>query len=530
MASSGKGWGVTSSEVGATTLMEKVYLKLLRTEILRQERRGGYGLVDKLLRALEPQFAKPEFLRVLLLERARIAYYLGRWDDCLTLLDQVQIQESELEVDDRALLYLVSGRLHQGYGDLHQALMFYETAWQTGQAGQGGRAVEALLEMGSLFHRIGEHERGNDFLGQAEDELKAAPERRLASRLAFEKGLVAVREDRLDEAQNYFKYTVTCLKEKNPSVTRGEGLRFLGILAAMDGRPNEALKFQREALLCFRALTYPLGQAKTYNSLGQTCLQLGRHQEALFFLQQALALCRQIGAEAEVATVLGKLGMVLARQGDYDRAIEYQRQDLEISTRFGNFRALAFSLRNLGLSHRAKGDLKEAVGYLRDSRDRFAELEDRTFLIKADLDLAEALLDHDRVMEAFGYLEDAQALLEGRLDVTADHIDVTYFMGLVYLGTDNLSKAENYLWQALEMSQALALQGRQADVHYFLAKLYIAKNDRSAALEELRLAYRLARAYSRTERVYQVVELLHQIEPDAVFAELSRSANSQGAL
>lgn len=503
--------------------MKAVYLNLFRSELLRMEKRGGFAMSEKLIRSLESSFQSAEYRAVLLLEKARIAYLIGKWDECLGFLDQVESLEANLDPDDQAYFFILSARLHQGYGDLNQSLTFLELALGEAEAGSGARAVEAALEMGSLFNRIGEQERGHDFLQQAEERLATIADTRLASRLSFEKGLVALREEDLPHAEELFGRCLSQLGEKIPSVFRGEGLRFMGILACMDSRPVDALKYQRESLNCFLALPYMLGSAKAYNSLGQTCLQLGRYSEARFFLEKSEALCRQLNADAELARVLGKLGLVFAKLGEFEKAIEYQKQDLEISLRFGNYRALAFSLRNLGLSYRDRGDLEKAVKYLRDSRDRFAELEDHAFQVKADLDLVAALLDHDRVMEAFGYLEDAQEILEQKLEVTADHVNAKYYAGLVGLHSGNYHKAESSLWQALEMCEAFNLQARQADVHFHLAKLYIAKNDREAAREELTLTYRLARAYSRTKLLDQTVEMLHEIEPDALFRVLLQS-------
>jgi len=249
-------------------------------------------------------------------------------------------------------------------------------------------------------------------------------------------------------------------------------------------------------------------------------MQLARYAEAQFFLQESERICREIGAEAERAMILGKLGLVFAKTGRYEKAISYQKQDLEISSRFGNFRALAFSLRNLGLSYKAKGEFGTAVRYLRDSRDRFAELEDFTFQVKADLDLVSALVEHDCVTEAFGYLQDAQELLEKRLEVTADHVNARYYAGVIALDTGAYHKAEGLLWQALEMCRAFSMEVRQADVHFQLARLYTAKNDRTAALEELRSVYRLARGHSLGPLLEKTVAKLHEIEPNSLFEEL----------
>lgn len=501
--------------------MKSVYLKLFRFELERIEKRGGFRAAEEYLVQCESEFEIIEYRVVVQLEKARLWFLMGRWDECLQLLDQVEIHDHLLEPDDKALFHIVSARLHQGYGDLNQALAFLEIALAEAADGEGLRKAEATLEMASLFHRIGEHERGADFLAEAEALLITNSSPVLTSRLAFEKGLVFVRNEELREAEEQFQRSLADLgNDTSPSISRGEGLRFLGILAALDSQPVEALKLQKQALDCFSALPYKLGCSKAYNSLGQTCLQLGRYEEAQFFLQQAEEICRETGAEAERAMILGKLGLVFVKSGQYEKAITYQKQDLEISSRFGNFRALAFSLRNLGLSYKAKGDLEKAVSHLRDSRDRFAELEDFAFQIKADLDLVSALLEHGRVTEAFGYLEDAQGLLEKRLEVTADHVNARYYAGVVALNTENYHRAESMLWQALEMCQAFGLQSRQADVHYYLARLYVAKEDKVAAQLELLSAYRLAKAHSRTDLLPKIVEQLFKIDPEALFQEL----------
>jgi tetratricopeptide (TPR) repeat protein len=511
------------SEVTPRYLMKAIYLKLLRCELLRLEKRGGFAMAQKLVRSLEQSFVKPEYKIVLLLEKARLAYLVGRWDVCLSILDKVEPHERLLDTDDRAFFYILNGRLHQGYGDMNQALSFLEIAWNEAQEGQGYRAAEAALEMASLFNRIGEPERGQDFLGQAEVQLGQTQDGRLSSRLAFEKGLVALREERLAEAEEHFRECLNILGEKNPSVFRGEGLRFLGILACMESRPLDALKLQKEALSCFRALPYAIGVGKAYNSLGQTCLQLGRYPEARFFLEKAMEVCRELGADAEMARIFGKLGLVYSKMGEYEKAIECQKQDLEISSRSSNYRALAFSLRNLGLSYKDRGDLDQAVQYLKDSRDRFAELEDETFQVKADLDLVGALLGHERVTEAWGYLQDAQELIAKRLETTADHVMAKYYAGLVALHTGNYHQAEGCLWQSLEMCKAFSMQARQADVHFHLARLYLAKQDKGAAQEELLVAYRLARAFSRTSLLSDIVDMLHEVEPEALFKALLQS-------
>lgn len=489
------------------------------------EKASDFAPLADLLEQGAPLLAQPEERTVLELERARLEFARGQWDRCLAHLDAVSAYDHLLSSTDRSLFYLVSARLHQGYGDLNQALVFLEQAVSEAEEEGGGQLVESLIEIGALFHRVGERERGSEFLERAEAMLPDQRDPELAAHLHVQKGLLSFRGDNSVEAAEHYRQALALLPHPDrPSVLRGEVRRYLGVLAATDGRAYEALEYQRDALADFSAMPYPLGSAKAYNSLGQTCLRLSRYQEARFFLEKAEALCRELGAEAERATILGKLGRVYAETGQYEKAIEFQKQDLDSSSRFGNYRALAYALRNLGLSYRAKGDFEQAVAYLKDSRDRFAELEDPTPQVRSDMDLVSSFAELERWDEAREYLDDALSVLEKRLETTPDHVHAQYYAGVLarHRGADR--EAEAALWQALELSQSFTIAPRQAAIHLELAELYRGYRDRDGAVEHLISAYKLARSYSLPRLLFPIVERLHELSPKSLFDLLLQPA------
>lgn len=497
------------------------YIYLFRSELHYHEASGDFGLVERFLDACAEALQEPKQRAVLNLERSRLALHLGNWDECLALLDEVDSHDFLLSVEDRSLFYLVSAQLHQGYGDLNQALVFLELAVAEAEECQGPRLLEALIEIGSLFHRIGERERANEFLDRAEELAEQLQSPDHEARLALQRGLTAFRTNRPGEAEDYYTRVLHLMTSPHtPSVLKGDALRYLGVLAVLDGRPYEGMAYHRDALACFSDLSYPLGQAKAYNSLGQTCLKLSRHEEARFFLEKAEELCRTLGAEAERATILGKLGSVYAETGQYERAIKFQKQDLESSSRFGNYRALAFALRNLGLSYRAKGDCDQAVIHLRDSRDRFAELEDVSYQVATDLDLVSTLMEHDRKDEAWEYLQDALEQLDKRLEASPDHVHARYFTGVLARQRGDVETAKTVLYEALELSQSFAMQPRQAAVHFELAQIHRDGVDHSAAADHLASAYRLAKACSMQRLLFQAVEGLYELDPRQLFDQL----------
>lgn len=493
------------------------YLQLFRQELKARELAGGFSASGEFLEECLDLLTSPQQHVVVLLELARYQFLRGQWEGCLALLDQVGAKEHLLQPVDRAVYFLLSARLHAGYGDLNQSMTFLEIALEEAEQAGGNILMETLVELGGQFHRLGERERGSEFLEQAEAMLGETPDPDVFAALWVQKGLLAFRGGRPGEAEECYKRAFGLLpRPELPSIARGEVRRYLGVLAATDSRPEDALNYLCEALEDFRQVGYPLGKAKAYNSLGQTCLRMGRHAEARYFLERAEVLCRELGAEAERASILGKLGRVFAETGQFQKAIEFQQQDLELTTRFGNYRALAHALRNLGLSHRAQGDFAKAVGYLRDSRDRFAELGDQMPLVRANLDVVTTLIELEQWEQAEGDLEQALTILERRLEATPELPWAHLLVGILAVRRGDRVQAEAALWQALELSETFPNASRQASIFLELAKLYEVAHDRDAAVENLVSAYRIARAHNLTIQL-TVIEKLHEVSSRSLF-------------
>lgn len=501
--------------------MTSPYLDLFRYQLKFIEDSKGFADASRLIESCAVLLVRPEEQCVVKLEHARICFYRGDWEACLKFLDQVELLEQFLSAADHSLFYLVSARLHQGYGDLNQALSFLEQAVIFAESCEGAILVESLIEIGGLFHRLGERDRGDEFLGRAQALAEDGLEPELLASLYVQRGLLAYRADRIVEAQeNYHKALELLRNPEQPSLLRGEIRRYLGVLASVDGRLKEALELHRDALLDFLFVAHPLGCAKAYNSLGQTCLRLANHQEARFFLEQAEQLCRELGAEAERATILGKLGRVYAEVGQHEKAILFQKQDLELSSRFGNYRALAYALRNLGLSYRAKLEFETAIAYLRDSLSRFEELEDYMPQVYTCLELVSCCIELALWQEAQDFLKQALGLLEKRLEVTPDHARACYYAGFLARKRGENHEAEVFLWQALEQSEPFALADLRTEIHFELGELYEANGDHQGALEQLILAYRLTYVNPRHRLAFLVVEKLYRLSPKSIFEVL----------
>lgn len=501
--------------------MKSPYLRLFRHQVRILDGSDDPNLAYEFLKTCSTLLTQPLEQGVVELEWARLLFIRGQWDRCLEALDRVEAREGLLCAEDRSLFFLTSARLHQGYGDLNQSLTFLEQAVLSAEECGGEELIEALIDLGALFHRLGERDRGDEFLDRARELMLCGGTSSLQANLLIQQGLLAFRADNLIEAAKCYRSAYNLLPSpEQPSLLRGEIWRYLGVLSAVDGHLQEALKFQQDALADFLVVSYPLGCAKAYNSLGQTCLKLGSYQEARLFFEQAEGLCRQLGAEAERATILGKLGRVYAELGQYEKAILFQRQDLELSSRFGNYRALAYALRNLGLSYRAKGDFSQAVSYLEDSRGRFKELEDTIPQVYTVLDLVACLVDLKRWDDAGHDLDEALGLLEKRLESTPDHVRAHYFAALIARQRGQIQHAESALWRALEFADSFAIPELRTTIHFELGDLYRVQGDREGAVEQWVSAYRLVTKHPQHRLAFAIIEGLYQIAPQRLFEVL----------
>jgi hypothetical protein len=122
--------------------MSSPYLRLFRWELKCREQKGDFVQLAEFLELCAPLLSGPVQRTVVELERARLRLLSGEWDKCLASLDQVSTYEHLLGAADRSLFYLVSARLHQGYGDLNQALVFLELAVSEAEVEGGARLAE----------------------------------------------------------------------------------------------------------------------------------------------------------------------------------------------------------------------------------------------------------------------------------------------------------------------------------------------------------------------------------------------------
>lgn len=432
--------------------------------------------------------------------RAELLMQLGRWDQAMEDIDKILASESQLT--DRKLLvqaFVASARISSYYGDFADAVSILERALSMREEILNrGALASILLELGTVYSRIGEVQQGRDKFEEVEQLLKPKDEldeeeRGVLASAYTQIGLTFFRERRLREAQKYYLSSLELSDhEAPPTQLMADTYRYMGILSNVSGENTEALRYHDRALEIYSKLRLLLGQAKTYSSVGQTCLDLSRLDEALYFTHKAERISRRLGAEAEVAAIYGKLGNIYVQMGDYNRAVEFHLKDVEMCRRFGNYRAIAYAMHNLGLSYRGKGEISEAIHYLQESLSRFQELADSLQVTRLLLDLARTCLDRSRLADAEEYLVTADSQIAR--DPHNPHLGyLQLLLGSLYRLQQNPEEARDLLEQAIDVLSVNTASTHLAQANFELGLLMAEAGNKEGALEHLKTALRLSR-------------------------------------
>lgn len=270
---------------------------------------------------------------------------------------------------------------------------------------------------------------------------------------------------------------------------RFKGLRLL-ILAKIniaEGQLREATEFAFAAAECFKKQRWLYEEAATYNILGDIYRLAGIDDTAEIMLKSALKIWQKINCNIRTCETLGCLGILCAAQGRFEEAEDYfvQAENNDVGK----------SIKNLNLSivcHHAmlnvvKGDYKQALkmidgidcqkqndgikalaklvvarakskqGHykkacdLADEASRlYVKMQDYMAACEAQYLAAEICLQFEKYHEADERLHKILHFMDNRASLFSK-ADVYVALGVGMLGKDELEKAKDYFYEALNM-------------------------------------------------------------------------------
>ncbi|MDM8528410.1 GAF domain-containing protein [Anaerolineales bacterium HSG24] len=236
--------------------------------------------------------------------------------------------------------------------------------------------AETLNSLGAACLRLGEYERA-----QVSHELalqlyrEATPVKkqdRLGEALSlWHLGNVVLRENNINQAQNYFSTALTIyqqLKNKQGEAT------ILNAFAKLNDDLVERIRYHEEALKVLLTIGDRDACVHTYNDLGIIYSRLGIYDKARHYLEQSVNIARGLTEKLRLIEYLEHLGLIYLATEDYNNAKKVLEEGYRLARKYDsllrltNFQVL---LGRLALSqkqlNRAAELLQKACAALRES-------------------------------------------------------------------------------------------------------------------------------------------------------------------
>ncbi len=161
---------------------------------------------------------------------------------------------------------------------------------------------------------------------------------------------------------------VKALERQTSSTQQQRGLATgyhqLGSVAQDRGRLDDAEDWYRQSLTINEELGNRPAMAHTYHQLGMVAQDRGRLDDAEDWYRQSLTINEELGNRPYMATTYHQLGIVAQLRGRLDDAEDWHRQSLTINEELGNRPGIATSYGQLGLLSEARGRPADALQWM----------------------------------------------------------------------------------------------------------------------------------------------------------------------
>ncbi|CAG0941392.1 hypothetical protein ANRL1_00532 [Anaerolineae bacterium] len=173
---------------------------------------------------------------------------------------------------------------------------------------------------------------------------------------------------------------------------------------------EDAVKASQEARNFFLVHDIPKEVSACDINLGGTYYFLNRYDEALALYQEAADLSRSDGRETKIARLYNNMGLIHAKQGRISKALDLYQRSLEIFTSKNIALSAAAIRTSLADCYRYLGQYAESLTHLEGARVIFEQHQQRDYLVRCNLVMAEIHLACGKGDKSVEYLDQARSI------------------------------------------------------------------------------------------------------------------------
>jgi tetratricopeptide (TPR) repeat protein len=190
-------------------------------------------------------------------------------------------------------------------------------------------------------------------------------------------GCICRNAGQLDEAENYFKLSLTDAEQSGGLSEIASASSKIGSIARNRGNWNEAEALYKKALKLQTELGDRPGMTSSWGCLGDIARQRGYWDRSAAFFQKSLKLRTELGDRPGIASCWSCLGDITRNQGNWDEAEMFFQRSLKLYNDLGDRSGIATNLSCLGDIAQYRGNWDEAEALYQRSLKIRTELVDR---------------------------------------------------------------------------------------------------------------------------------------------------------
>ncbi len=344
---------------------------------------ASYLLLEEAVAGLEDECVPAEIRCRVLLEAARGAYYLTRFDEGLCYLDQLRTLFQNETLDSVRIMEAESGLIRANIlrrrGSFREALSCVVDCADDILLEDSPRLVaERHLIEGACRFYLNEISRAQQCLEVALGLATHCKDLRLSSRVLTMLGFLARSKGRHIQAEDYFMRAVLICRSCADYYGEAAAALNMGIVQYRSGRFPDAKKSVLRAKSLFEKITWHLGTCRCLLALGNIRKYERDFSSALKRYKRALKLAEGNKFKREIALALEFIGEINFERGDYREAHRNYARAMKIADEIAPDGDIVIELkRRLGELYAALDERETALSNLQEGCVLAVRLEER---------------------------------------------------------------------------------------------------------------------------------------------------------
>ena len=223
-------------------------------------------------------------------------------------------------------------------------------------------------------------------------------------------------------------------------------------------------------------LNYTEGLAESFNLRGSINRDQSNLRDALDNFLSAIKLFEELKMPVKVAGIHNNIGLIYAEIKEYRTALAYYFKAEKINLSSDHKGFLAINYNNIATCYQKLNQFNSAQTYLYKSLALRQEISDTMGMAMAyhNIGINHQLTD-DNDSAVFFFNKSLSYL--GNMNENMGHAYNYLELGNSYLQKKKLAEAENYLLNALRISENNELEGLKVEIYKYLSEVYQQKND-----------------------------------------------------